>query len=438
MRFCMVTSFFPPYSLGGDGIAVWRLSNALARRGHRIDVVHCADAFALLSRSGPKGLYPNHPNVTVHTLRSRTGPLSPLVTQQTGLPGMKAGPLRDIIGSSRFDVLHFHNMSLIGPAALAYGSPQVIRLYTTHEHWLVCPMHVLWQYDRQVCEHPKCWSCQLAGRRPPQLWRHTPKFGHWLSHVDAFIAPSRFTLRMHVERSRRWGLPELPFTHIPHFLPNQEVDRGGAAATMAVPQKVASRPYFLFVGRLERIKGLQNVIDVFRSYDRADLLIAGEGDHGSELRAQAAGLPHVRFLGRRSQSELRALYEGAVAALVPSICYEVFGLVVIEAFAMGTPVIAHDLGALPEIIAESNGGLVYRTPMELMEAMDGLQRDPCWRRRLGEAGHSAYRRLWTEDAHMTAYAALLHEIAGRRGTKLPDLHDDEQAATETAVDRASR
>jgi len=417
----MATSFYPPYNLGGDGIAVWRLGNALARRGHTVHVVHCADAFALLSPSGTTGTYPNHPNVTVHTLRSKAGALSPLVTQQTGLPGFKAGPLREIIESGRFDVLHFHNMSLIGPAALAYGPRDAIRLYTTHEHWLVCPMHVLWQYDRQVCEHPRCWACQIAGHRPPQLWRHTPAFGRWLGHVDAFIAPSRFTLRMHQERSRGWGLPELPFHHVPHFLPDQESGQKAEETMESAPGTTPGRPYFLFVGRLERIKGVQNLIDAFRSYDRADLLIAGDGGHGDELRAQAAGLGHVHFLGRRSQAELRDLYRGAVAALVPSICYEVFGLVVIEAFAQGTPVIAHDLGALPEIVDESGGGLVYRTPAELIAAMDGLRLDPHRRRRLGEAGHAAYRRLWTEEAHMTTYVALLREIAERKGLPMPRL-----------------
>ena len=415
----MVTSFYPPYNLGGDGIAVWRLTNALARRGHAVDVVHCADAFALLDRSGPTGAFPNHPNVTVHTLRSKVGALSPLATQQTGMPGFKAAALRDLFAAGRFDVLHFHNMSLIGVAAVAYGPPEAIRLYTTHEHWLVCPMHVLWQDDRRVCEQPSCLSCQVRGRRPPQLWRHAPAFGRWLRHVDAFIAPSRFTLRMHQERGRSWGLPELPLHHIPHFLPSHQAEQEPAPPG-PVPGGTGRRPYFLFVGRLERIKGLQNVIDVFRTYDRADLLIAGEGGHGTELRAQAAGLPHVRFLGRRSEAELRGLYRDAVAALVPSVCYEVFGLVVIEAFAMGTPVVVHDLGALPEIVRESSGGLVYRTPAELTEALEALRLDPGLRRSLGHAGHAAYLRLWTEDAHMRAYFALIHGIAAQRGIRLPD------------------
>src|SRR5437764_11478278 len=165
VRFCMITTFYPPYNVGGDGAYIYRLTNELARRGHEVEVVHCADAYALLDPAGPQGDFPNHPNVTVHTLRSGAGALSPLATQQTGLPAFKGHALRRIVERGDFDVLHFHNMSLIGPGALAYGGDRAIKLYTTHEHWLICPMHVLWKYGSRVCERPACFSCQLAGKR---------------------------------------------------------------------------------------------------------------------------------------------------------------------------------------------------------------------------------------------------------------------------------
>src|SRR5256885_16967485 len=63
-------------------------------------------------------------------------------------------------------------------------------------------------------------------------------------------------------------------------------------------------------------------------------------DYESSLREQAQGLKHVRFLGTVHSSEISELYRGAIAVLVPSLCYETFGLVAAEAFAHGTPVIA--------------------------------------------------------------------------------------------------
>ncbi len=131
LKFCMVTTFYPPYNFGGDGIFVRRLSNALARRGHRVDVFHCADAYELMNKSGVKGDYSNHPNVKVIRLKSRAGFLSPLLTQQTGVPFFKK-ELKNNLENGGYDVIHYHNMSLIGITALSYGSAAAVKLYTMH------------------------------------------------------------------------------------------------------------------------------------------------------------------------------------------------------------------------------------------------------------------------------------------------------------------
>src|SRR5215212_6290190 len=97
LRFCMITTFYPPYNFGGDGIFVYRLSNELACRGHQVEVVHCTEAYRSLSNVEPTAIYPSHPNVTVHGLTSPLGPLSPLMTQQTGKPFLKSTRIRQIL-----------------------------------------------------------------------------------------------------------------------------------------------------------------------------------------------------------------------------------------------------------------------------------------------------------------------------------------------------
>ena len=156
------------------------------------------------------------------------------------------------------------------------------------------------------------------------------------------------------------------------------------------------------------------LLDVFRNYRDADLLIAGEGTYGDDLRRQAAGLDHVRFLGRLHPTQLDALYAGAVAVVVPSIGYEVFGMVALEALARGTPVIAHDLGGLTEVIEDSGGGFLYRTPAELRDAMERLRADPGLRDELAARGHDAWQRLWTEEPHMEEYFAAIDDARSAR------------------------
>ncbi len=295
LKFLHLTTFYPPYSFGGDAQFVYRLCHALADAGHHVDVVHCVDSYHLFHPGPPPIAVAEHPRVRRHELRSGKGWLSPLLTQQTGHPLLKRSRIRGLLREHDYDVIHYHNTSLLGPGVLAIGGSRLraVKLYTTHEHWLVCPMHVLWKFDREPCAKPECLRCTLHGRRPPQLWRYTGLLDRASRHVDEFLAPSRFTAAMHAER----GFPR-PLEYLPHFIDRVDDDwrRPGP--------RPHERPYFLFVGRLEAIKGLQTVIPLWSRVPDADLLIAGTGAYEGELRALAGSDPRIRFLGGQPQTAL--------------------------------------------------------------------------------------------------------------------------------------
>jgi glycosyltransferase involved in cell wall biosynthesis len=406
----MVTTFFPPYSFGGDGTYVEQLSLELARRGHEVHVVHCADAYlALEPREPQRAAARLHPNLTVHTLKSRAGILSPLITHQTGRPGLKDPRLRELLEGSRWDVIHYHNMSLMGITALAYGS--AIKLYTIHEYWLICPMHVLWKFRREVCEEKACARCMLHGRRPPQLWRSTGLLDRCLRHVDRFLCGAPFTAERHMAA----GL-KLPFVHLP-ALSNAGDDADGTDHRRTAADE---EPYFLFVGRLEKIKGLQTILPVFRRRPQYRLLIAGDGSYASELRALAGEAPNIRFLGHMSRSRLRALYGGATAVVIASLTYEVAPLVGIEAFHAGTPIIARELGSLPAL-AEGRG-ILFHDEASLEAALERLATDTALRDRLGLNAAEAARGTWSRERHFTDYFAIIEELRTARAATYGDEH----------------
>jgi glycosyltransferase involved in cell wall biosynthesis len=162
------------------------------------------------------------------------------------------------------------------------------------------------------------------------------------------------------------------------------------------------------------MKGVQTVVELFRRYDRADLVIVGDGTYGPELRRQARGLPQVRFLGRLPFDELASLYAGAVALLAPSVGYETFGMTTLEAFAQGVPAIVRDRGALPETVEESGAGFVYRTDDELLDAMERLRTDAALRADLGERGRRAWRERWSEGPHLREYLAIVDQLRATR------------------------
>ena len=290
-----------------------------------------------------------------------------------------------------------------GPGVLRLG--RALKLYTAHEYWLVCPTHVLFKFAREACVERQCLQCTIRARRPPQPWRYGELRDTSTKHVDQFLMPSRFAL----ERHRQDGVRG-PMTVLPNFVPTPSPPSKGP--------RISNRPFFVYVGRLEKLKGLQDLIEVFRGYRRADLLVVGDGTYAKTLIRQADGLPHVRFIGLVHPSKVGDYYRQAIAVLVPSLCYEVFPLTSGEALTYGTPVIARRIGALTEVIEESEGGYLFETPEECRDAMERLRSEPQLRDEVGARGRRAALSKWTTDVHLELYTTLVHRLLDQKRGKV--------------------
>jgi glycosyltransferase involved in cell wall biosynthesis len=417
LRFCMLTTFYPPEGFGGDAIQVQRLARALADRGHEVTVLHSPQAYrALAWRRGPDHRLPGttgreeHPRIRVVPVDSRAGALSPAATYLTGRPLLTRSNLERELGRG-FDVVHFHNPSLLGGAGtLEQG--EGIKLYTAHEQWLVCPTHALWKYQRRVCEKPQCWRCGLTYARPPQLWRSTDLLRRSVAQLDALIAPSRTVAQLHERFASVVRIERLA-----HFVPAPlGGDAGASGRGLGGSQGSGSeRRYFLFAGRLERLKGVESLLEPFRRRPSEDLLIAGVGTREQALRRAAADMPNVRFLGWVGTDDLDALYRGARAVLVPTLGHESFGLVAVEALARGTPAIVRGFGALAELAEESGAALTFDTEEQLEAALARLAGDDDLRRELSERGRASYLERWTTEVHLGGYFQLIATLARERG-----------------------
>lgn len=398
MRFCLVSTFYPPYNFGGDGIYAHRLANGLARLGHSVTVLHSPTAYEMLAGGAPDQAYDDHENVTVRPIRTPLGKLGLLAVQQTGRPCFQGAALRRWLDGETYDVIHYNNVSLLGgPHAFRLG--RGLKLCTLIEHWLVCPMHVLWKLDREVCVKPSCLRCTVQGRRPPQWWRYTGLMRRATRHIDAFIGPSLFTMRMHRERGIRGTMVQLPLFH-----PEPAHEPGGTEAVNG------GRPYFLYVGRLEKIKGVQTILPVFRERSEVDLVIAGSGAYEGELRSLAEGAGNVRFLGRVDHRQLQSLYRSAIATIVPSLCYETFGVIVAESYSASTPVIVRAQSSLEELVRTHGGGLMYHTSAELRSAIERLRGDGAYCERLGREGRAAYESEFAEAPFLEHYLGVVRNL----------------------------
>jgi glycosyltransferase involved in cell wall biosynthesis len=239
--------------------------------------------------------------------------------------------------------------------------------------------------------------CQLRYGRPPQLWRHTGLLEQHLGEVDAFIAVSAFSRAKH----REFG-----FSRDMEVIPGFVHDPGPPTRRLATP----ARPYFLFVGRIESLKGLDDVIDRFATFEDADLVIAGDGTERAALERRAAGMPRVRFVGFQTGRALADLYSGARAVIASSRGFETFGMSVIEAYSRGIPVLARKLGSYLELVEGSGAGMTFADADELERGMRALLADDERHAGMSERAYALFRERYSEDAVLPRYLELVQRF----------------------------
>lgn len=395
MRILMVTSFYPPHHFGGDGTYVRQLFSALQRRGHDVDVVYCHDAYAASGGRIPATEADKNPNI--HCLKSPFGFLSPLYSHTTGRPGPKSADLKRLTRKP-YDVIHFHNISLMGgPKILSMpGAP--IKVFTAHEHWSVCPTHIFWKNGNKACDSKTCFSCQIRSGRPPQMWRYSNLLQESFNQIDLIFTPSEFTR----DALRDGGLHR-PMSVLPLFAPDG-FDQ--LCAAPASPERLT----FLFAGRVTASKGIDRLADLFVSRPHLDLDIVGDGDMLPRLQKAHASTPNIRFLGSVPQADLKRMYRAAHALVLPSLAPETFGLVILEAFSQNTPAIVRDAGGAAEAVRASGAGIVFQTDVEAGHAIDLLAADLGLRAKLGGLARKYFLEFGTEDQHVSAYLAKLAEL----------------------------
>jgi glycosyltransferase involved in cell wall biosynthesis len=389
--------------MGGDGVFLYRLSNALAAAGHEVHIVHCIDAY-FAKRSAPnEGIWDHHPNVTIHRLKSRAGFLSPLVTLVSGHPGLKTRKLNDIFEMD-FDVIHHHTVSLMGAPAL-FEMGDAIKLLKMTTYWLLCPTSYLFKYEREICEKKSCFSCSvLAAKRPPQLWRYTNALENKLPHLDMLLANSRFSQRLHAD-----AFPNARVEWLPNFtIDIAEKDSPDDPVWKAYTTE--NRSYFLCVGRLVYNKGVHVLIDAMRDVPDRELVIAGDGPYRKQLERLAQDNPRIHFLGECTPARLKSLYRHAAALVVPSIWHETFGNVAIEAMRQRLPIIVHNVGGLTEYVTEHKAGWLYNNRDELHQLLMSFDENSEVARNHGIEGEFAVNNVYSESAHLERYLGLIAEL----------------------------
>jgi glycosyltransferase involved in cell wall biosynthesis len=309
------------------------------------------------------------------------------------------------------DIVHLHNAyHQISPSILPTIRKRSIPIVQTlHDYKLVCPNYLLLTQS-QVCErcqdrkyHHAIQNRCLHGSRTWSIVAAAAMTLHkrwqiYERHVERFIAPSRFLL----DRMVDFGVPEHQLIHIPYFV----------SAGDWKPTPAGEGEYVLFIGRLSKEKGLLTLLNAVRGTD-IPLLVVGEGPMRTRMEENIAraGLPNVRLTGYLNGQALAKVIEGARCTVVPSEWYEVFGQVITESFAQGKPVVATDIGGIPEIIDDGVDGLLVPPgdARALASALHRLWKRPQVATEMGQAGRIKVEERYDAPLHYQRIMALYQE-----------------------------
>lgn len=234
-------------------------------------------------------------------------------------------------------------------------------IWTLHEYTPICPESTFISHG-QICE--RCYggafyncithSCKKGSylaSTVAALENYVHNYLDYYKYVDHYICPSIFLY----EKFKYFNFHPDKLVQLYHGYDYTEID------TAKLLPKTDNESYIVFVGRLEKIKGAHTVLNAMRDCPDISIKIIGDGTQEAELKAFKDNhqLQNITFLGKKSKQETLQIINGAQFSICASEWYEVLGFTVVEAMALGKPVIGSAIGAIPEMVINNHTGLLF-------------------------------------------------------------------------------
>lgn len=291
--------------------------------------------------------------------------------------------VKKLIRENQIDVVHVHNtLSLISPsvyyAAFACKKPVV---QTVHNFRLLCPA-ATFQREGRVCEAcvDRGLSCAV-------------RYGCYRgSKLQTFVSAA--VLKIHRLLGTYGRLFYICLTdfnrekllllncHKKKYIDEEKVFVKTNFVKVQKTDRPRKKEQYLYVGRLERLKGIHVLMEAWRAFPEKALLLCGDGPEEALVRfyVEKYHMTGVRLLGRRSHEEVVRFMAESRALILPSMCYEGQPMVIIESYAVNTPVIASDIGNAGNMVIPGVTGFRFACGDEtaLREAVMRMDREKEW------------------------------------------------------------
>jgi len=334
--------------------------------------------------------------------------------------------LHQRISQFKPDVVHVHNtFPLLSPsifwAASSMGVPVV---QTLHNFRNACVNTVLFREERP-CEDcvggngwpglkHKCYSNSFFRTAAVIAMNFLHRFiGTYANKVDAYVALNSFSQDVFV----RSGLPSSKVIVKANFVPESTLRHSTRSRQI------------VFVGSMMRHKGIHVLLKAWRQVNvpEANLLLVGDGPERSELQEHFKDVPHVSWTGSLPHQEVLRKIRESRALVLPTLVYENCPMVLLEAFAEGTPVIVPDLPSMMTFVDHDQEGLLYRAGdiSSLAEALTKALATPedAWSM-WSTKGRAAHARHYNE---LTNYQQLISIYNSVIKSRAPVTYDEKNS-----------
>jgi glycosyltransferase involved in cell wall biosynthesis len=305
--------------------------------------------------------------------------------------------MQRMIAAFRPDIVHAHSLyTHLSPSVLrACARRRVPVVMTVHDYALVSANYSLWAHGRPLDPLRLTFGEVVGSRFIKGSWvataaleairRAQTLLGLWDGAICRYVTLSKFVRSVLVDI----GIDQTKISVVPPF------------SDAPIAPKQSDGGYVLFAGRLEDYKGVATLIQAMRASPDVELRIAGSGPEERRLREMGRGM-RVRFHGFVPGDALWDLMRGARVVIVPSLWPEAFGLVALEAMSVGTPVIVSDRGGLPEIVATTGAGTIFKAGevQALSAAIQTYTSDMAYAMRAGTAAVRRASELGDPQRHV--------------------------------------
>ncbi|MDT8716129.1 glycosyltransferase family 4 protein [Clostridium sp. 19966] len=338
MKVLLVNTYYYPNMIGGTEHSVKLLAEGLSKKGHDVYVLTCDK-----HKDGDSIEVINGVNVIRLDLAYKSQSIAwkafRKVIQLRNFYILSK--INNILDEIKPDVVHTNNLIYLSTIIWKSAFDRNIKVvHTLRDYWGICRKNTLLKKDGAICD-----QCELFCKL------HSANYKLLTKYVHTVTAASNFTLDLHVNRyymfqdsKKRVVYNAIDFNNEEHLkILDEKANRESGLVE------------FLFMGSLDYHKGIKFAVEAFKEVKNPNirLNICGDGPLKQYVEESAYKDKRIKYLGKVFDEEKEKILNRSDVMIVPSIWYEPFGRVVIEAYKYAMPVIGTNIGGIPELLTDN-------------------------------------------------------------------------------------